>query len=127
VVLDATNGDRVHAMVFCDARHVRPQFRLEVFRNRLQGVFRAEYDADVVADVRTGFVSSLRDSIHKPHRTRHYRAGLQAVPSLTGLGILSFPFPGTAVPGYRLLRPFATEFMILMLPALLCPSQCVQH
>src|SRR5271156_1166554 len=26
--------------------------------------------------------------------------------SLTGLGILSFPFPGTAVPGYRLFRPY---------------------
>jgi hypothetical protein len=31
------------------------------------------------------------------------------VPSLTGLGILSFPFPGTPVPGSRLLRPFGTE------------------
>jgi hypothetical protein len=40
------------------------------------------------------------------------------VPSLTGLGILSFPFPGTAVPGYRLLRPFGTEF-ILLLPSVL--------
>ena len=25
-----------------------------------------------------------------------------------GLGILSFPFPGTAVPGYRLFRPYGT-------------------
>jgi hypothetical protein len=31
------------------------------------------------------------------------------MPSLTGLGILSFPFPGTAVPGYRLFRPYGTE------------------
>jgi hypothetical protein len=30
------------------------------------------------------------------------------MPSLTGLGILSFPFPGTAVPGYRLFRPYGT-------------------
>jgi hypothetical protein len=30
-------------------------------------------------------VSSLRDSIHKPHPTRHCRAGLQAVQSLPGL------------------------------------------
>jgi hypothetical protein len=31
------------------------------------------------------------------------------VPSLTGLGILSFPFPGTPVPGYRLFRPYGTR------------------
>jgi len=31
------------------------------------------------------------------------------MPSLTGLGILSFPFPGTAVPGYRLFRPRSTS------------------
>jgi len=30
------------------------------------------------------------------------------MPSLTGLGILSFPSPGTAVPGYRLFRPYGT-------------------
>ena len=30
------------------------------------------------------------------------------MPSLTGLGILSFPIPGTAVPGYRLCRPYGT-------------------
>ena len=29
------------------------------------------------------------------------------MPSLTGLGI-SLPFPGTAVPGYRLFRPYGT-------------------
>jgi hypothetical protein len=37
------------------------------------------------------------------------------VPSLTGLGNLSFPFPGTPVPGYRLLRPFGTRFINLIL------------
>jgi hypothetical protein len=36
-------------------------------------------------------------------------AGAAFVPSLTGLGILSFPFPGTAVPGYRLFRPRSTS------------------
>ncbi len=30
------------------------------------------------------------------------------MPSLTGLGIPSFPCPGTAVPGYRLFRPYGT-------------------
>jgi hypothetical protein len=42
-----------------------------------------------------------------------YPTGLIAraafMPSLTGLGILSFPFPGTAVPGYRLFRPRSTS------------------
>ena len=33
------------------------------------------------------------------------------VPSLRGLGILSFPIPGTAVPGYRLFRPFGTGLL----------------
>jgi hypothetical protein len=36
-------------------------------------------------------------------------ARLAFIPSLTGLGILSFPFPGTAVPGYRLFRPRSTS------------------
>jgi hypothetical protein len=74
---------------FAMARHVRPLFRLQVVRDRLQAVLRAEYDVDVVADVRTGIVSSLRDSIQKPHPTRHCRTGLQAVPSLRDLFLFS--------------------------------------
>ena len=35
MVLDATDGDRAHAIVFSDARHVPPQFRLDGFRNHL--------------------------------------------------------------------------------------------
>ncbi len=30
------------------------------------------------------------------------------MPSLTGLGVFSFPFPGTGVPGYGLFRPYGT-------------------
>ena len=52
VVLDAPDRDRVHAMFLCDARYVRPQFRLEGFRNRIKAVLRAEYDMNVIADVR---------------------------------------------------------------------------
>jgi hypothetical protein len=71
---------------FAMARHVRALFRLQVVRDRLQAVLRAEYDVDVIADVRTGIVSSLR--------TRFKNLIL----------------PGTAVPGYRLSRPCGTCF-----------------
>jgi len=87
VVLDSAYGNGVHAMVVRNARHVYPQFRLEVFRNQFQAVGGAENDVDVVANVGAGpRVSSLRDSICKSHRTRHCRAGLQIVSSLRDLG-----------------------------------------
>src|SRR5271156_3540510 len=46
------------------------------------------------------------------------------MPSLTGLGILSFPFPGTAVPGYRLFRPYGTGPAPVGDRALLPPACC---
>jgi hypothetical protein len=87
VVLDASDGDRVHAMSSCDARHVRPQFRLERFGNYLEAVFRAEHEMDVVAYVAAGHCAV-------PFGTR-------LTPNL----------PGTAVPGYRLFRPFGTGLL----------------
>jgi hypothetical protein len=54
VILDAPDGDRMRVMGFCDARHVRPQFRLEGFRDYLEAIFRAKHHVDVVADVRAG-------------------------------------------------------------------------
>jgi hypothetical protein len=74
---------------FCDARHVCPWFRLQVLRDHLQAVFRAEYDVDVVADARTGHC---------------------VVPS--GLIYLNLMLPGTPVPGYRLFRPFGTRTLL---------------
>src|SRR5271154_4694827 len=46
------------------------------------------------------------------------------MPSLTGLGILSFPFPGTAVPGYRLFRPCGTGPAPVAHRAILPPAYC---
>jgi hypothetical protein len=81
VVLNAIDRDCVHVMFFCDARHVRLQFRLQVFRDHLQAVLRAEYDVDVVADVRTGHCV-VPSGLLSFNATRHSRAGLQVVPSL---------------------------------------------
>jgi hypothetical protein len=104
VVLDACDGDRVHAMSFCDTRLVRPQFRLEGFRNYLEAVFRAEHDMDVVAYV---------------------GAGHCAVPFGTRLIILSLP--GTAVPGYRLFRPCETASLIAVHPLLTCAYALLEN
>jgi hypothetical protein len=62
VVLDATDRDCVHAVFFCDARHLRPQFRLQVLGDHLQAVLGAEYDVDVVVTYELGIVSSPRGS-----------------------------------------------------------------
>ena len=53
------------------------------------------------------------------------------MPSLTGLGILSFPFPGTAVPGYRLFRPYGTgpsdRAKVPLLASQVRPSDSLAH
>jgi hypothetical protein len=91
VILDATDRDCVHAVFFLGCPPCMPIVRLQVLRDHLQAVFRAEYDVDVAADVRTGHcVVPVRQAqgrlfgtlLLKPHATRHSRAGLQVVPSL---------------------------------------------
>jgi hypothetical protein len=51
VVLDAADGTACMSCFRAMPRHVRPQFRLEGFRDRLKSVRRAEHDVDVIADV----------------------------------------------------------------------------
>ena len=51
MILDPSDGNGVHAVVFRDPRKVRPQFRLEFLVDRFEAVFRAEYYVDMVADI----------------------------------------------------------------------------
>jgi hypothetical protein len=54
VVLDASDSDRVQLWFFAMPTHVRPQFRFEVFKDRLEAVFVLKYDVHVVADYELG-------------------------------------------------------------------------
>src|ERR1700742_4253176 len=51
--------------------------------------------------------------------TRHFRAGLRAVPSLRDSSLCLF-YPGTSVPGSRLCRPYGNSSLCLFYPALPC-------
>jgi hypothetical protein len=84
VVLDATDGDRVHAMVFCD-----PAMYARNFGWRSSGIALRRF---FVLNTMWTWLLTYELGLCRPFGTR--------------FKILMLP--GTAVPGYRLSRPFGT-------------------
>jgi len=48
MILDSADGDRVHAMVRNDSRHICPKFRLDIFADEFHPVCRTEDNVDVI-------------------------------------------------------------------------------
>jgi hypothetical protein len=86
MVLDATDGNRVHAVVFCDARHAHN------FGWRSSGTaFRRFF----VLNTTWTWLLTYELRLCRPFGTR----------------FINLILPGTAVPGYRLSRPFGTAWL----------------